>query len=186
VVPYAPGTNSDVQTRLATAHMAQTLGQAFVVENRAGAGGSVGAEAVAKARPDGYTLLTGSNGPLAINPALQPRLGYAVNDFAAIGIPNAVAKIGAQRGPGRVGFFHQQYLGAANAKMPVGQSPRQRGMHGDGLGHAIEHDKVVAQSLHLGEFQSAHGLTPALNVPSPASAHRSSPAARSHASGSDP
>jgi tripartite-type tricarboxylate transporter receptor subunit TctC len=46
----------------------------------------VGAEAVAKARADGYTLLTGSNGPLAINPALQPRLGYAVADFAAIGM----------------------------------------------------------------------------------------------------
>ncbi len=86
VVPYAPGTNSDVQTRLVTAHMTQTLGQPFIVENRAGAGGSVGAEAVAKARPDGYTLLTGSNGPLAINPALQPRLGYAVSDFSAIGM----------------------------------------------------------------------------------------------------
>ena len=86
VVPYAPGTNSDVQTRLVTAHMTQALGQPFVVENRAGAGGSVGAEVVAKARPDGYTLLTGSNGPLAINPALQPRLGYAVTDFAPIGM----------------------------------------------------------------------------------------------------
>ncbi len=86
VVPYAPGTNSDVQTRLVTAHMTTTLGQPFVVENRAGAGGSVGAEAVAKSRADGYTLLTGSNGPLAINPALQPRLGYAVADFTAIGM----------------------------------------------------------------------------------------------------
>ncbi len=86
VVPYAPGTNSDVQTRLVTAHMTQALGKPFIVENRAGAGGSVGAEAVAKARADGYTLLTGSNGPLAINPALQPRLGYAVSDFSAIGM----------------------------------------------------------------------------------------------------
>ena len=86
IVPYAPGTNSDVQTRLVTAHMTQSLGKPFVVENRAGAGGSVGAEAVARARPDGYTLLTGSNGPLAINPALQPRLGYAVADFAPIGM----------------------------------------------------------------------------------------------------
>jgi tripartite-type tricarboxylate transporter receptor subunit TctC len=86
VVPYAPGTNSDVQTRIVTTHMAQSLGQPFVVENRAGAGGSVGAEAVAKARADGTTLLCGSNGPLAINPALQPRLGYAVTDFAPIGM----------------------------------------------------------------------------------------------------
>jgi tripartite-type tricarboxylate transporter receptor subunit TctC len=86
VVPYAPGTNSDVQTRIVTAHMTNTLGQPFVVENRAGAGGSVGAEAVAKSRADGYTLLTGSNGPLAINPALQARLGYAVTDFAPIGM----------------------------------------------------------------------------------------------------
>jgi tripartite-type tricarboxylate transporter receptor subunit TctC len=86
VVPYAPGTNSDVQTRLATMVMGQRLGQPFIIENRAGAGGSIGAEAVAKSRADGYTLLCGSNGPLAINPALQPRLGYAVTDFTAIGM----------------------------------------------------------------------------------------------------
>lgn len=86
VVPYAAGTNSDVQTRLVTAHMAATLGQPFIIENRAGAGGSVGAEQVAKSRADGYTLLTGSNGPLAINPALQSRLGYKVEDFAPLGM----------------------------------------------------------------------------------------------------
>lgn len=86
LVPYAPATNSDVQTRLVAAHMSNTLGQPVVVENRAGAGGAVGAEAVAKSRADGYTLLTASNGPLAINPALQPRLAYAVTDFTAIGM----------------------------------------------------------------------------------------------------
>ncbi len=86
VVPFAPATNSDVQTRIVTTVMARLLGQPFVVENRAGAGGSVGAEAVSKARPDGYTLLCGSNGPLAINPALQTNLPYALADFAPIGM----------------------------------------------------------------------------------------------------
>jgi tripartite-type tricarboxylate transporter receptor subunit TctC len=56
-----------------------------VVENRPGAGGSIGAEAVARARPDGYTLLIGSNGPLSVNPVVQARLPYdAAKDFAPI------------------------------------------------------------------------------------------------------
>jgi tripartite-type tricarboxylate transporter receptor subunit TctC len=78
IVPFAAGTSSDIQGRLAAARMAERLGQPIVVENRAGGGGTVGAEAVAKARPDGHTLLLGSNGPLTVNPVLQPRLPYDV------------------------------------------------------------------------------------------------------------
>jgi tripartite-type tricarboxylate transporter receptor subunit TctC len=76
IVPYAAGANSDVQARLITARMSERLGQPIVVENRAGAGGSIGADAVAKSRPDGHTLLVGSNGPLAVNPAVQARMPY--------------------------------------------------------------------------------------------------------------
>lgn len=78
IVPFAAGTSSDIQGRLVASRMSERLGQPIVVENRAGGGGTVGAEVVAKARPDGHTLLLGSNGPLTINPVLQPRLPYDV------------------------------------------------------------------------------------------------------------
>jgi tripartite-type tricarboxylate transporter receptor subunit TctC len=78
IVPFAAGTSSDIQGRLAAARMGERLGQPIVVENRAGGGGTVGAEAVAKARPDGHTMLLGSNGPLTVNPVLQSRLPYDV------------------------------------------------------------------------------------------------------------
>lgn len=85
IVPFAAGTSSDVQARLVAPLLQTRLGQPVVVENRAGGGGTVGAEAVARARADGYTLLLGSNGPLTNNPVLQARLSYdADRDFAPI------------------------------------------------------------------------------------------------------
>lgn len=85
IVPFAAGTSSDVQARLVAPLLQARLGQPVVVENRAGAGGTVGAEAVARARPDGYTLLLGSNGPLTNNPVLQARMPYDVErDLAPV------------------------------------------------------------------------------------------------------
>jgi len=87
IVPYAAGTSSDIQGRLIAARMTDALIQPIFVENRAGAGGTVGAEIVAKARPDGHTLLLGSNGPLTVNPVLQPRMPYDVEtDLAPIAL----------------------------------------------------------------------------------------------------
>lgn len=86
IVPFAAGTSSDVQARLLALHLAPLLGQPVLVENRAGAGGAVGAEVVARAT-DGHTILLGSNGPLVNNPVLQPRLPYeSPGDFAPIGM----------------------------------------------------------------------------------------------------
>ncbi len=73
VVPYAPGGGADSVTRAVAPLLERGLGQAVVVENRAGAGSAVGSTHVAQSRPDGYTLLMGAT-PLAINPALQPNL----------------------------------------------------------------------------------------------------------------
>ena len=85
IVPFAAGTSSDFQARMIGERMAPALRQPVIVENRAGAGGVVGADAVAKAAPDGYTLLLGSNGPLTNAPVLQARLPYdPERDFAAV------------------------------------------------------------------------------------------------------
>jgi tripartite-type tricarboxylate transporter receptor subunit TctC len=86
VVPFAPGGGNDVFARHLAGSMGEMLKQQVIVENRAGAGGTLGSDIVAKARPDGYTLLLGHTGTLAINPALYPRLPYdAKNAFVAVG-----------------------------------------------------------------------------------------------------
>ncbi len=87
VVPFAPGGNADITGRLIAEGLSQALGSPVVVENKAGAGGSIGAVEVARAAPDGYTLLVGSNGPLSVNPYVQAKLGYdPQKDFAPIGM----------------------------------------------------------------------------------------------------
>lgn len=89
IVPFAPGGNADFVARLVSEGMSRILGQTIVVESRAGAGGSLGATQVATSAPDGYTLLTGSNGPLTVNPFVQAKLGYdPLKDFAPVGLAN--------------------------------------------------------------------------------------------------
>ncbi len=85
IVPFAAGTSSDLQARIMGERMAPVLRQPVVVENRAGGGGTVGADAVAKSAPDGHTVLLGSNGPLTNAPVLQARLPYdPAKDLAAV------------------------------------------------------------------------------------------------------
>jgi len=91
VVPFSPGGNSDLVGRVLGARMGQTLGQTLIIDNRPGAGGGIGAEAVAKSAPDGYTLLIGTNGPLTVNPVLQGKLRYDVfKDFAPVALAGVV------------------------------------------------------------------------------------------------
>ena len=94
VVPYGPG-STDILARILAPKVSAALGQQIVVENRPGAGGSMGSEQVAKGAADGYTLLLGAAASHAVNPALYPKIGYdAVKDFAPIinlaSIPNVV------------------------------------------------------------------------------------------------
>ncbi len=94
IVPFAPGGNADIVGRIVAEQMSQALGQPVVVDNRGGAGGSIGAEAVARATPDGYTLLVGSNGPLTVNPFVQAKLGYdPLKDFAAVALTSYVPHV---------------------------------------------------------------------------------------------
>ncbi len=85
VVPYAPGGPYDDIARVLAQNLGEIWGQAVIVDNRGGAGGMVGADVVAKAPPDGYTLLLGNSGPLTINPTLQPKMTYdPLKDFAPV------------------------------------------------------------------------------------------------------
>jgi tripartite-type tricarboxylate transporter receptor subunit TctC len=89
IVPFAAGGNADLVARLIGEAMSPSLKQSIVIEDRAGAGGSVGALVVANAPADGYTLLIGSNGPLTVNPFVQAKLGYdPLKDFAPVGLAN--------------------------------------------------------------------------------------------------
>jgi tripartite-type tricarboxylate transporter receptor subunit TctC len=95
VVPFAAGGTTDILARALAPELGKAFGQNFIVENKPGAGGNVGADIVAKSAPDGYTLLMGTVGTQAINPALYPKMPYdAVRDFAPItlvaGVPNVL------------------------------------------------------------------------------------------------
>jgi tripartite-type tricarboxylate transporter receptor subunit TctC len=85
VVPHAPGGNSDTFGRILAAKLGERLNQQVVVENRAGAGGTVGSEFTARSAPDGYTLLVGDNGTHGVAPTLYAKLPYKVPaDFTAV------------------------------------------------------------------------------------------------------
>jgi tripartite-type tricarboxylate transporter receptor subunit TctC len=91
VVPYAPGGNVDISARIVGPGLSELLKQTVIVENRPGGGGNVGAALVAKATPDGHTLLVGSSGPLSINPVVFRDTPYdSVKDFAAVSLVQVV------------------------------------------------------------------------------------------------
>jgi len=84
IVPFVPGGGTDLIARSLAQPLSESLGQPVVVENRGGAGGVIGADIVAKATPDGYTLLMGTPGPMTINPNLLAKMPYTLGDFAPI------------------------------------------------------------------------------------------------------
>jgi tripartite-type tricarboxylate transporter receptor subunit TctC len=85
ITAFTPGGTSDIVARLSSQMLSDAFGRPSVVENRPGAGGTVGTELAAKSAPDGYTLVIGHIGTLAVNPTLYPKIGYdPVRDFAAI------------------------------------------------------------------------------------------------------
>lgn len=85
IVPYAAGGSSDTRARQLAEKVGGYLGKAVVVENKTGAGGNIGTEAIARASPDGYTIGIGNFAPLSVNKALFPRMGYdAQRDLAPV------------------------------------------------------------------------------------------------------
>ena len=94
VVPFAPGGITDILARAAAEGLAREIGQPVVVENRAGAGGNVGSEAVAKSAPDGYTILAVGPAVMGIAKPLYSRLNYDPDsDFTALGVLGAQANV---------------------------------------------------------------------------------------------
>lgn len=94
VVPFAPGGTTDILARAVAPELSKAFGQQFIVDNRAGAGGNVGAEIVAKSPNDGYTLLMGTVGTHGINRALYPKLPFdPIKDFAPITLVAAVPNV---------------------------------------------------------------------------------------------
>ena len=86
IVPFAPGGNVDINARAVAPGLGQLLGQQVIVDNRAGAGGTIGTDVVAKSAPDGYTLLMASSSIMTNGPAVYPKLPYdIVRDFAPVG-----------------------------------------------------------------------------------------------------
>jgi tripartite-type tricarboxylate transporter receptor subunit TctC len=87
VVPFAPGGSGDTLARMIGQRLTESLGQAVVVDNRPAAGGTVGSDLVAKAQPDGYTMLLGSIATMAMAPALYTKLPFdPLHDFAHVGL----------------------------------------------------------------------------------------------------
>ena len=103
VVPYAPGGGADSVARIVARKVSENIGQPIVIDNKGGAGAILGTDIVAKAEPDGYTLLLGQSGPISINPAVYKSLPYdPVKDFAPVTMTTAYP-----------------YILVVNADMPV-------------------------------------------------------------------
>ena len=84
VVPFTPGAANDIVARLMAGKLAQTWGHQFVIDNRPGVGGALGAETVARATPDGYTLMLANAGPNVNNPLMLKKPTYRIEDFAPV------------------------------------------------------------------------------------------------------
>jgi tripartite-type tricarboxylate transporter receptor subunit TctC len=94
IVPFAAGGSVDISSRIVAAPLTEILGQQIVVDNRAGASGAIGANMVAKAAPDGYTLLAGSSGSVTANRAIYSNLPYdSLRDFAPISMINVTPMV---------------------------------------------------------------------------------------------
>lgn len=94
IIPFAPGGANDILGRMIGNKLSESMKQQFIIDNRAGAGGTIGAELAAKSPPDGYTLVIGHIGTLAVNPTLYKKLPYdPLRDFQAISLFAKVASV---------------------------------------------------------------------------------------------
>ena len=123
IVPFAPGGALDITARLLAREMEGPLGAAIVVENRSGAGGNVGAEAAARAAPDGHTFLISSPGPLAVNQFLFPALPFDPETaFAPVALV-AINPVVILAAPNRPERSLPDFIASVRAGRPLNYSP---------------------------------------------------------------
>ena len=149
VVPFPPGGTSDILSRVMAAQWGAALHETVVIDNKPGAGGSLGADAVARADADGATLLMGHTGTLAVNPSLYPKLSYdPLKSFIPVAlvarVPNVLV-VNAQRGPRTLKEL------IARAQAARGQLSYSSGGNGSAAHIAFEYLKLVAHfsMLHV-------------------------------------
>ena len=177
VVPYPPGGATDILARVLADRLSGVLGQAFVVENRGGAGGMIGANAVAKAAPDGHTLLVCSTAEIAINQSVYGKMSYdPLTDLAPITliawtplIVVAHPSVNASNpdefiallkgttcliGNSSAGIKECSYLGTPVVNIGVRQQGR---LHADNVVHAADESAAILDAVRQ---QMAHGRYP--------------------------
>jgi tripartite-type tricarboxylate transporter receptor subunit TctC len=143
VVPFTPGASNDIIARLIAAKLFDAWSQQFIIDNRPGAGGLIGADTVAKAAPDGYTLLLSNPGPNVNSPLLSKKAPYKVEDFAPV-----------------VFFGYAPLLILANPAFPA-KNPRELLEYlKANPGKASWGSSGIGSSLHIGLalFQAATGV----------------------------
>lgn len=142
VVPFAPGSNTDSAGRIWAEVLSKQLGGSVIVDNRAGAGGNIGAAAVASAKPDGYNLLYSTATTYAINPFLYPSLGYEpVKDFTTVGVTISVPTVLVVSGDSPIKNF-------ADLKKHVDENPGKDSYGSNGAGTSSHIAcKVIANLL---------------------------------------
>lgn len=116
IVGFPPGTATDSVGRVLGERLAQRLGKPFIIENKAGQGGSIGAAAAAKAAPDGYTLIISATAPMATNPHLYTNLSYdPLRDFAPIGLHSWLPYVLVVNSHSKINIF-QDFMAQAKAQ----------------------------------------------------------------------
>jgi len=165
IVPVPPGGAADVMSRMVAEHLQTKWGQPVVVENRPGAGSSLGMDAVAKAAPDGYTIGMGNVAANAINPAVRPG-GFpyqAVKDFAAVsmvGVTPLILVVNAEKVPAKTLAEFVAYLKANPGKVPYGSSGSGSSLH---VGMELFLQKTGTTAIHVPYKGSAPMLTDLLS-----------------------
>jgi len=142
IVPFTPGGSTDILAREIALRLQEALGQPFIIENKGGAGGSIGATEAARAAPDGYTLLMGHIGTLAINPSLYPKLAYdPLTSFAPVALVARVPNVLVVN-PAVASRDVREFI--ALAKMRPGELRYASGGNGSAAHIAMEYFKLRA------------------------------------------
>ena len=159
IVPFTPGGSTDILARSIGQELTKAWGQSVIIENIAGAGGSIGADKVAKAPADGYTLLMGHIGTLAVNPSLYPKLPYnPVKDFSPVAwvarVPNVLVV-----NPNVPAKNVQELVALAKSK--PGQLSYGSGGNGSAANLATEYFKMQTETaiLHIPYRGTAPAVT---------------------------